>query len=137
MNLTRQWISTGVLVAGRRPPPPTGTSANGRVSDSTWWNATYDTTTAVTSDVYPENVSGGGAGAPGTFTFTPKAKGVVSYAYAYAFNWADPVTVPAREDAPRHAPAPRHAVLLPACCSTRAVPWGSCGSGVIRGRMAA
>ncbi|MCD0485841.1 hypothetical protein LO771_26485 [Streptacidiphilus sp. ASG 303] len=36
----------------------------------------------MTSDVYPENDSGGGAGVPGTFTFTPEVKGAVSSTYS-------------------------------------------------------
>ncbi|ANS66694.1 large secreted protein [Streptomyces lincolnensis] len=72
-------------------------SANGWVSDRTWWGVSYDTTPTVTSAAYPENGSSGGAGVPGTFTFTPKVKDVVSY--TYTFNNGDPeVTVPAAAD---------------------------------------
>ncbi|MFE4547955.1 hypothetical protein [Streptomyces sp. NPDC056785] len=72
----------------------TSESANGWVSDATWWGIGYDTSPTVVSDTYPENGSGGGAGVPGTFTFTPKVKDVVSY--TYTFNNGDPeVTVPA------------------------------------------
>ncbi|MCF3147477.1 hypothetical protein [Streptomyces platensis] len=68
-------------------------SANGWVSDATWWSISYDTTPTVASDAYPENGSVGGAGVPGTFRFTPKVKDVVSY--TYTFNNGDPeVTVP-------------------------------------------
>lgn len=71
----------------------TSKSANGWVSDKTSWGIDYDTTPTVTSDVYPENGSGGGAGVPGAFTFAPKVKGIVSY--TYSFNGDPEVTVPA------------------------------------------
>lgn len=75
----------------------TSRSANGWVSDAGSWSISYDTTPTVTSDVYSENGSGGGAGVPGTFTFTPKVQDVVSY--TYSFNNGDPeVTVPAGTD---------------------------------------
>ncbi|MFF7472664.1 hypothetical protein [Streptomyces sp. NPDC008092] len=61
----------------------TSRSANGWVSDPTFWDIDYDTTPTVASEVYPEDGSGGGAGVPGTFTFTPKVQGVVSYTYAF------------------------------------------------------
>lgn len=67
------------------------TSANGWVSDEADWSTAFDTTTAVTSDVYAEDASGGGVGVPSTFTFTPKVPHVVSY--TYSFNWGEPVTV--------------------------------------------
>ncbi|NUR00125.1 MAG: hypothetical protein HOY79_27425 [Streptomyces sp.] len=72
------------------------TSANGWVSAPTSWKGSFDTTTTVTSEVYPENTPGGGAGVPGAFTFTPKVKGVASY--TYSFNGGDPVTVKAADD---------------------------------------
>ncbi|MGW6296814.1 hypothetical protein [Streptomyces sp. NPDC055058] len=72
-------------------------SANGWISDKTWWGISYDTTPTVSSDTYPENGSGGGVGVPGTFTFAPKVKDVVSY--TYTFDGGDPeVTVPADPD---------------------------------------
>lgn len=69
------------------------TSANGWVSDETEWSVSFDTETAVTSDVYAEDASSGGVGVPGTFTFTPKVPNVVNY--TYSFNWGEPVTVKA------------------------------------------
>ncbi|MER6224996.1 hypothetical protein ABT189_31350 [Streptomyces sp900105755] len=74
----------------------TSRSSNGWVSDAASWGIDYDTTPTVTSDVYPEDGSGGGAGVPGTFTFTPKVKGVVSY--TYAFDSEPEVTVAAGTD---------------------------------------
>jgi hypothetical protein len=71
----------------------TSKSADGWVSDSAFWNQSFDTTPAVGSDAYPENQSSGGVGAPGTFTFTPKVKHIVSY--TYSFNYGTPVTVKA------------------------------------------
>ncbi|MFC5643054.1 hypothetical protein [Kitasatospora cinereorecta] len=71
----------------------TSTSANGWVSQQQWWSTGGDTSPTVTSDVYPENGSGGGAGVPGTFTFTPKIKGAVSY--TYSINWGEGTTVKA------------------------------------------
>ncbi|MEV8095559.1 hypothetical protein [Kitasatospora sp. NPDC085879] len=72
----------------------TSTSANGWVSQQQWWSTGgTDTSPTVTSDVYPENGSGGGAGVPGTFTFTPKIKGAVSY--TYSVNWGEGTTVKA------------------------------------------
>ncbi|MFI0901471.1 hypothetical protein [Streptomyces sp. NPDC020983] len=69
------------------------TSANGWVSDEGGWSGSFDTETTVTSDVYPEDASGGGVGVPGAFTFTPKVPHVVSY--TYSFNYGEPVTVKA------------------------------------------
>ncbi|WP_042426973.1 hypothetical protein [Streptacidiphilus anmyonensis] len=58
------------------------TSADGWISEQQWWSDGYtDTTPTVTSTVYPEDGSGGGAGVAGTFTFAPKVKGVASYTY--------------------------------------------------------
>ncbi|MEW1773307.1 hypothetical protein [Streptomyces sp. NPDC086777] len=74
----------------------TSRSADGWVSDPTFWDIDYDTTPTVTSDVYPEDGYGGGVGVPGTFTFTPKVKGVVSY--TYAFDSEPEVTVAAGAD---------------------------------------
>lgn len=75
----------------------TSKSANGWASDRAWWGVSYDTAPSVSSDIYPEDGSGGGVGVPGTFTFTPKVKDVVSY--TYTFNNGDPeVTVPAGAD---------------------------------------
>jgi hypothetical protein len=72
----------------------TSTSANGWVSQQQWWSTGgTDTSPTVTSDIYPENGSGGGAGVPGTFTFTPKIKGAVSY--TYSVNWGEGTTVQA------------------------------------------
>ncbi len=71
-------------------------SEDGWVSDAAWLNVPFDTTPTVSSDVYPENGSGGGAGVPGTFSFTPKVKDVVSY--TYSFNWGTSETVPADGD---------------------------------------
>ncbi|MFF5023921.1 hypothetical protein ACFY2J_06630 [Streptomyces collinus] len=71
----------------------TSRSADGWVSDAASWSISYDTTPTVTSDVYPENGSGGGTGVPGTFTFAPKVKGVASY--TYSFDGDPEVTVPA------------------------------------------
>jgi hypothetical protein len=76
------------------------TSANGWVSDTAEWSVSFDTETAVTSDVYAEDETSGGVGVPGTFTFTPKVRNVVSY--TYSFNWGDPVTVKARSDQSAH-----------------------------------
>lgn len=69
------------------------TSANGWVSSSASYAASFDTSPTVTSDVYAENASSGGVGVPGTFTFAPKVKGVASY--TYLINWGDAVTVKA------------------------------------------
>ena len=70
------------------------TSANGWVSDSAFQSYYFDTTPTITSDLYPENGSGGGAGVTGTFTFAPKVPGVVSY--TYSFDWGNTeTTVPA------------------------------------------
>lgn len=74
----------------------TSQSADGWVSDSAYWNYTIDTTPTVSSDVYPENQSSGGAGIPGTFTFAPKVKDIVSY--TYSFNSGQTVTVRAGRD---------------------------------------
>ncbi|MEV7146145.1 hypothetical protein AB0O05_06555 [Streptomyces sp. NPDC093084] len=61
----------------------TSRSANGWLSDPASWAVDYDTAPTVTSDVYPENDSGGGAGVTGAFTFTPKVRGIVSYTYSF------------------------------------------------------
>ncbi|MFK0110926.1 hypothetical protein [Streptomyces sp. NPDC091217] len=74
----------------------TSRSANGWVSDAGSWSIGYDTTPTITSDVYPENGSGGGTDVPGTFTFAPKVKGVASY--TYSFNGDPEVTVDAGAD---------------------------------------
>ncbi|MFF7332964.1 hypothetical protein [Streptomyces sp. NPDC008150] len=71
----------------------TSKSANGWISDEVSWTTHYDSTTTITSDVYPTSDSGGGVGVPGTFTFTPKVKNVVSY--TYSFTGEPAVTVPA------------------------------------------
>ncbi len=75
----------------------TSLSANGWVSDVGDWSYLFDTTPTVSSDVYPENASGGGVGVPGTFTFAPKVPGVASYTYLFDW-WGDSVTVPADAD---------------------------------------
>lgn len=74
----------------------TSTSADGWVSDRAWWNNGFvDTSPTVTSDVYAENGSSGGAGVPGTFTFTPKVKSADIASYTYSLNWGDGTTVTA------------------------------------------
>lgn len=74
----------------------TSTSADGWVSETAWWNNGYvDTTPTVTSNVYAENASSGGAGVPGTFSFTPKVKGADVATYTYAFDWGQGTTVTA------------------------------------------
>ena len=62
----------------------TSTSADGWVSQNSFWNYQVDTTPTVSSDVYLENQTSGGAGIPGTFTFAPKVKGITSYSYAFS-----------------------------------------------------
>ncbi|MGW0708231.1 hypothetical protein ACWD4G_20130 [Streptomyces sp. NPDC002643] len=74
----------------------TSRSANGWVSDAGSWYIGYDTTPTVTSEVYPENGSGGGAGVPGTFALTPKVQNVVSY--TYSFDSGPETTIPANAD---------------------------------------
>jgi hypothetical protein len=75
------------------------TSADGWISEQQWWSNGYiDTTPTVTSTVYPENGSGGGAGVPGTFTFAPKVKGVSGY--TYTVNDGPATTVKADGPAP-------------------------------------
>lgn len=69
----------------------TSKSADGWVSESAYWNHTFDTTPTVGSDAYPENQSAGGVGVPGTFTFSPKVKHIVSY--TYSLNYGPEVTV--------------------------------------------
>jgi hypothetical protein len=69
------------------------TSADGWVSDKAFWSINFDTTPTVSSNVYPENQSGGGVGIPGTFTFAPKVAHVVSY--TYSFNFGPDVTIKA------------------------------------------
>jgi hypothetical protein len=76
----------------------TSTSANGWLSENASWSNGYvDTSPTVTSDVYTENGSAGGAGVPGTFTFTPKVTGVVSYTYSFGDQ---AITVKARGQEP-------------------------------------
>jgi hypothetical protein len=74
----------------------TSTSANGWVSGGAFWSTFFDTTPTVSSDIYLEGQTSGGAGIPGTFTFAPKVKGIVSY--TYSVNGDPPVTVPAGPD---------------------------------------
>jgi hypothetical protein len=62
----------------------TSTSADGWVSQNATWNYAVDTTPTVSSDVYLENQTSGGAGVPGTFTFAPKVKGITSYTYGFS-----------------------------------------------------
>ena len=62
----------------------TSTSADGWVSENSFWNYQVDTSPTVSSDVYLENQTSGGAGVPGTFTFAPKVKGITSYTYAFS-----------------------------------------------------
>jgi hypothetical protein len=62
----------------------TSTSADGWVSENTFWNYALDTSPTVSSDVYLENQTSGGVGVPGTFTFAPKVKGITSYTYAFS-----------------------------------------------------
>ncbi len=74
----------------------TSTSADGWVSESTWWSNGYlDTSPTVTSNAYAENGSSGGAGVPGTFSFTPKVKSADVASYTYSFNWGQGTTVAA------------------------------------------
>ena len=60
------------------------TSADGWVSQNSFWNFQVDTTPTVSSDVYLENQTSGGVGVPGTFTFAPKVKGITSYTYGFS-----------------------------------------------------
>ena len=62
----------------------TSTSADGWVSQNSFWNFEFDTTPTVSSDVYLENQTSGGVGVPGTFTFAPKVKGITSYTYGFS-----------------------------------------------------
>jgi hypothetical protein len=62
----------------------TSTSADGWVSENTFWNYALDTSPTVNSDIYLENQASGGVGVPGTFTFAPKVKGITSYTYAFS-----------------------------------------------------
>ena len=62
----------------------TSTSADGWVSQNSFWNYAVDTTPTVSSDVYLENQTSGGVGVRGTFTFAPKVKGITSYTYAFS-----------------------------------------------------
>lgn len=62
----------------------TSTSADGWVSQSSFWGFQIDTTPTVSSDVYLENQTSGGVGVPGTFTFAPKVKGITSYTYGFS-----------------------------------------------------
>lgn len=72
------------------------TSANGWTSQANYLNIT--TAPMVTSNVYPEDDSGGGAGVPGTFTVTPPVKNPASY--TYTINWGNPVAVKADGNSP-------------------------------------
>jgi hypothetical protein len=60
------------------------TSADGWVSQSSFWNFQVDTSPTVSSNVYLENQTSGSVGIPGTFTFAPKVKGVTSYTYGFS-----------------------------------------------------
>lgn len=71
----------------------TSKSADGWVSDNAFWGDQADTAPTVSSDVYQENRSSGGAGVPSNFTFTSQVKHVVSY--TYSFNFGPAVTVEA------------------------------------------
>lgn len=62
----------------------TSTSADGWVSQNSFWNFQVDTTPTVSSNVYLENQTSGGVGVPGTFTFAPKVKGITSYTYGFS-----------------------------------------------------
>src|SRR5262249_5911688 len=62
----------------------TSTSADGWVSQNSFWNFQVDTTPTVSSNVYLENQTSGGVGVPGTFTFAPKVKGIASYTYGFS-----------------------------------------------------
>jgi hypothetical protein len=62
----------------------TSTSADGWVSENSFWNYAIDTSPTVSSDVYLENQTSGGVGVPGTFTFAPKVKGITSYTYSFS-----------------------------------------------------
>jgi len=62
----------------------TSTSADGWVSQNSFFGSPIDTTPTVSSDVYLENQSSGGVGVPGTFTFAPKVKGIANYAFAFS-----------------------------------------------------
>ena len=62
----------------------TSTSADGWVSENSFWNFEFDTTPTVSSNVYLENQTGGGVGVPGTFTLAPKVKGITSYTYGFS-----------------------------------------------------
>jgi hypothetical protein len=64
----------------------TSQSANGWVSNDTFWGRSFDTTPTVGSETYPENQSSGGVGVPGSFTFAPKVKRIVSYTYSFDFG---------------------------------------------------
>jgi hypothetical protein len=72
----------------------TSTSADGWTSENTFWNYAVDTSPTVSSDVYPENQTSGGAGIPGTFTFAPKVKGVTSYTYSFSDGTSGTVNAP-------------------------------------------
>jgi hypothetical protein len=62
----------------------TSTSADGWVSQNAFIGSSIDTSPTVSSDVYLENESSGGAGVLGTFTFAPKVKGIASYTFAFS-----------------------------------------------------
>ena len=62
----------------------TSRSADGWVSQNSFWNFDVDTTPTVSSNVYVENQTSGGVGVPGTFTFAPKVKGITSYTYGFS-----------------------------------------------------
>jgi hypothetical protein len=69
------------------------TSADGWTSQGFFWYDSLDTTPTVSSDVYLENQSSGGAGVPGTFTFAPKIKGITSYTYGFSDGTSGSVAV--------------------------------------------
>lgn len=69
------------------------TSADGWTSQGFFWFDSLDTTPTVSSDVYLENQSSGGAGVPGTFTFAPKIKGITSYTYEFSDGTSGTVPV--------------------------------------------
>lgn len=90
-TFTVKAAADGTAEFGVRLDSPTGdfmtvtsTSADGWVSQNSFWNFPVDTSPTVSSDVYPENQTSGGAGIPGTFTFAPKVKGITSYTYGFS-----------------------------------------------------
>ncbi len=62
----------------------TSTSADGWVSQNSFWNFAFDTTPTVSSNVYLENQTSGGVGVAGSFTFAPKVKGITSYTFGFS-----------------------------------------------------